>query len=64
MSDKYVSKQLKFYKTASSKQAKDNALYRIGTYLEVSPCDGNANLTEERRTIILDYSKCKGGNNE
>lgn len=64
MSDKYVSRQLKFYETAKSEEAQDNALYRIGTYLEVTPCNGNANLTPEQRTIILDAAKGKGGSNE
>ena len=28
--------------------------------LEAVPCNGNANLTSEQRTIILDAAKCKG----
>lgn len=63
MSDKYVEKQLKFYEAAKSEEAQDNALYRIGTHLEINPCDGNANLTPEQREIILDAAK-SGGNNE
>ncbi|MGI2909026.1 hypothetical protein [Tolypothrix sp. VBCCA 56010] len=66
MSDKYVERQLKFYEVASSEEAKDNALYRLGTYLELEfvPCNGSANLTLDRRTTILDAAKCKGGNDE
>lgn len=66
MPDKYVERQLKFYETASSEPAKDNALYRLGTYLEVEsvPCNGNANLTDVQRTTILDAAKYSGGNNE
>jgi hypothetical protein len=66
MSDKYVQRQLKFYEAANSEEAQDNALYRLGTYLELEsvPCNGNANLTDEQRTEILDAAKCKGGSNE
>ncbi len=61
MADKYVERQLKFYENASSDEGKDNALYRLGTHLEVIPCNGNANLTPEQRTIILDAAKDDGG---
>jgi hypothetical protein len=66
MSDKYVERQLKFYETAKSKEAKDDALYRLGTHLELEtvPCNGNANLTPDQRTTILDAAKYSGGNNE
>jgi len=66
MSDKYVERQLKFYETASSQEAKDDALYRLGTHLELEsvPCNGDANLTDVQRTIILDAAKCKGGSND
>ena len=66
MSDKYVEKQLKFYEAASTEEAQDNALYRIGTHLELEtvPCNGNANLTPDQRSQILDAAKCKGDNNE
>ncbi|MCV3215108.1 hypothetical protein OGM63_16575 [Plectonema radiosum NIES-515] len=64
MSDNYIERQLKFYEAATTEEAQDNALYRIGTYLEVSPCDGKANFTPEQREIILDAAKCKGDNNE
>lgn len=32
MSDKYVARQLKFYETAESESAQDNALYRLEVY--------------------------------
>ena len=53
MKDKYVEKQVSHYNQATSQAAKDNALYRAGTHLEVIPCDGNANLTDEKREKIL-----------
>lgn len=54
MPDKYVERQVKAYESSNSEEAKDNALYRLGTYLEVIPCDGNANLDEEKRSTVLD----------
>ena len=62
MPDKYVERQMKFYESADSESAENNALYRIGTYLELEavPCNGNADLTREQRTIILDAVKGKG----
>jgi hypothetical protein len=66
MSDKYVERQIRFYESATSEKAENDALYRLGTHLELEavPCNGNANLTPEQRTIILDAAKCKGDNNE
>ena len=62
MPDKYVERQMKFYESADSESSENNALYRIGTYLELEavPCNGNADLTNEQRTIILDAAKSKG----
>lgn len=54
MPDKYVERQLLAYESSESEEAKDNALYRLGTYLEVIPCDGNANLDDEKRSTVLD----------
>jgi hypothetical protein len=66
MTDKYVFIQIKFYESATSTEAENDALYRLGTpkELEAVPCNGNANLTDEQRTIILDAAKCKGGIDE
>jgi hypothetical protein len=60
MSDKYAEKQLQHYENAKSEDAKDDALYRLGTHLEVLPCNGNANLTPEQRDTVLDTAKGKG----
>jgi hypothetical protein len=59
MTDKYIERQKQFYKQADSQAAKDNALYRLGTYLEVLPCNGNADLNETQRQIVLDALKGK-----
>ncbi|PAX58371.1 hypothetical protein [Brunnivagina elsteri] len=62
MTDKYAEKQIQFYEKASSQEEKDDALYRLGTHLEVIPCNGNANLTPEQRDTVIDAAK--GGKNE
>jgi hypothetical protein len=54
MTDKYTEKQLQNYDRAASEAAKDDALYRLGTYLEVLPCDGNNKLTDEQRQTVID----------
>ncbi|MGI8500433.1 MAG: hypothetical protein ACR2LR_04755 [Hassallia sp.] len=64
MSDKYVERQLKFFASSKSEEAENDALYRLGTHLEVIPCNGDANLTPEQRATILDAAKCKGSSNE
>jgi hypothetical protein len=66
MTDKYVERQIKFYESATTKEAENDALYRLGTHLELKavPCNGNANLTNEQREIILDAVKGNGGNDE
>jgi hypothetical protein len=60
MSDKYVERQLNFYESATSTEAENDALYRLGTHLEVIPCNGNADITSEQREIILDAAQKTG----
>ncbi|MEA5574790.1 hypothetical protein [Calothrix sp. UHCC 0171] len=62
MSDQYTEKQLQNYENAKSEAAKDDALYRLGTHLEVLPCNGNAQLTPEQRDTVLDAAR-KGDSN-
>lgn len=57
MSDQYTERQLKNYEQAESQAAKDDALYRLGTHLEVIPCNGDNNLTPEQRQTVLDAAK-------
>jgi len=61
MTDKYTEKQLNHYEKANSQAEKDDVLYRLGTHLEVIPCDGNAKLTPEQRDTVLDAAKGKDG---
>lgn len=57
MTDKYKEKQLDHYEKAELEAAQNDALYRLGTYLEIIPCDGNTNLTPEAKQTILDVAK-------
>ncbi len=57
MTDKYTEKQVQHYNNAKSEAEKDDVLYRLGTHLEVIPCNGNANLTQEQRDTVLDAAK-------
>jgi hypothetical protein len=60
MTDKYTEKQLQFYEKATSEAAKDDALFRLGTYLEVLPPEkDDAKLTPEQRETVLDAAKGK-----
>lgn len=56
MTDKYLAKQLHFYETAPNEVAKDDALYRIGTHLELDTMLGSdkSTLTDEQRGAVLE----------
>ncbi|NJL65349.1 MAG: hypothetical protein HC903_30690 [Methylacidiphilales bacterium] len=47
MTDKYTEKQLNHYDNAKSEAEKEDALYRLGTHLEIIPCNGDS------KTFIL-----------
>lgn len=53
MTDKYIEKQLNQYNQYDSQEIKDDALYRLGTYLEVIEVDSDK-LTPEQRQTVLD----------
>lgn len=53
MTDKYIEKQLNQYNQYDSQEIKDDALYRLGTHLEVIEVD-SAKLTPEQRQTVLD----------
>lgn len=58
MPDKYTEKQLHNYETAPNQAAKDDALYRLGTHLEVlEECNGETNLTPEQRQTVLNAAR-------
>ena len=53
MADKYVEKQIVHLAHATSEDQKSDILYRIGTHLEVIPCDSNpANARENWNPIL------------
>jgi len=54
MKDRYVERQLAVYHQAESQTRKDDALYRLGTHLEVIECKADSNLTEAERQTVLD----------
>lgn len=60
MTDKYVEKQLDFYEKAVCEAAKDDALYRMGTHLDIVSVEKTSdNLTDEERQAI--FEAVKGG---
>ncbi len=67
MTDNYAQRQIENYEKANSQAAKDDALYRLGTHLEVIPCDGNSKLTDAQRDTVnalvsdtpIDFSSLK-----
>ncbi|MBW4598719.1 MAG: hypothetical protein KME29_03795 [Calothrix sp. FI2-JRJ7] len=58
MADKYTEKQLQIHDSNDSQAVKDDALYRLGTHLEVIPC-GEDKLTNEQRETILNTARDK-----
>lgn len=52
MTDKYIEKQLNQYNQYDSQEIKDDALYRLGTYLEVIEVDSAKLTPEQRQTVI------------
>ncbi|NJR19338.1 MAG: hypothetical protein HC785_29115 [Calothrix sp. CSU_2_0] len=58
MTDKYTEKQLNHYDNAKSEAEKEDALYRLGTHLEIIPCNGDSkNIHPEMKDAILDAAK-------
>lgn len=50
----YVQKYINQAKSTNNEDLKNNALYRVGTQMELIPCDGNANLTQEQQKKVCD----------
>lgn len=57
MTDKYVEKQIGRLAQATSEAEKADILYRVGTHLEVIPCDGNADNARANWYPILDAAE-------
>jgi len=59
----YIEKYVTQAKAADSEDAKNNALYRVGSYLEVIPCTGNMNLTPiQQERVFKAAEELLGGN--
>ena len=50
---RYVERYVTQAKAADSEDAKNNALYRAGTHMEVIPCTGNMNLTPVQQERVF-----------
>lgn len=49
----YVDKYLQRAESATSEEQKKDALYRIGTHLEVIPCTGNTELSPLQQQRVI-----------
>lgn len=54
ISKSYVSRYIARAKTTNSEAERKNCLYRVGTHIEVIPCDGDDDLTTEQQQTVLD----------
>jgi len=50
----YVERYIKQATSTNNEDLKNNALYRVGTQMEIIPCDGDMNLSSEQQQTILD----------
>lgn len=57
MTDKYVEKQTRELESATSEAYENHLLYKLGTYLEVIPCNGNAADAANHKQEILDTAQ-------
>lgn len=53
----YVEKYLQKAETTDSEAVKNDCLYRVGTQMEVIPCDGDINLSKEQQQAIVNTAK-------
>ncbi|YAG04086.1 hypothetical protein NSTC731_00280 [Nostoc sp. DSM 114167] len=58
----YVQRYVNQARSTDDEKLQNNALYRVGTHMEVIDCDGNDDLTAEQRKSVLDAAdKLLGG---
>ena len=53
----YVARYVEQARSTDNEQIKNDALYRVGTHLEVLECNGNASLTPEQQQQVLQAAK-------
>jgi hypothetical protein len=61
----YVKTYIEQAANTDDEAIRNDALYRAGTQLEVIPCDGDTNLTlEKKEAVILAAIELLGGDND
>ncbi len=50
----YVQKYINQAKSTNNEDLKNNALYRVGTQMEIIECTGDMNLSPEQQQTVLD----------
>lgn len=53
----YVQKYINQAKSTNNEDLKNNALYRVGTQMEIIPCTGEMNLSPEQQQTVLDAAE-------
>lgn len=53
----YVKHYVEKAQSTDSEAERNNCLYRVGTHLEVIPCNGNDKLTPSQQLAVLDAAK-------
>jgi len=58
----YVERYLKQATSTDNEDLKNNALYRVGTQMEIIECDGVMNLSSDQQKTVIDAAKKLLGN--
>lgn len=58
----YIQKYVTQAETTNNQAVRNDALYRVGSHMEVIACDGNTNLTPNQQETILNAAKQALGN--
>lgn len=58
----YIQKYLTQAEATNNPAIRNDSLYRVGTHLEVIPCNGNTNLTPNQQQTVLEAAKQALGN--
>lgn len=53
----YITKYLERAKATTNEDEKKDALYRVGTHLEVVPCTGNTDLSPLQQQRVIEAAK-------
>lgn len=61
----YVERYINRANATENEAEKNNCLYRVGTQMEIIPCDGNDKLTSAQQQKVLDAAdKLLGSRND